>query len=99
MRRIATVALTVCTLAAAGAVPARATPGQAHQPVAFGKRLVVGGLADPAAFTVFPDGRILFGERLSGKIRIYDPSSGSTTPFTTRSMHSRHTAAAIRPTT
>ena len=34
---------------------------------------VATGLAFPAGFTFAPDGRIFYGERFSGKIRIYDP--------------------------
>ncbi len=38
----------------------------------------------PAAFTVTPDGgRILFGERFTGRIRRLDPATGTSTPFFT----------------
>jgi glucose/arabinose dehydrogenase len=62
---------------------ADAGPAAAASPNAVGARLVVGGLAYPAAFTFFPDGRILYGERYTGEIRIYDPASGSDTLFVT----------------
>src|SRR5262249_43983879 len=48
-----------------------------------GGGLVVGGLDWPAAFTSAPDGRIFYGERYTGTIRIYDPATGSNTPFFT----------------
>jgi len=41
------------------------------------------GLAFPAAFTLDPAGRIFYGERFTGEIRIYDPASGSDTLFFT----------------
>ena len=44
---------------------------------------VVGGLSFPAAFTFAPDGRIFYGERFTGEIRIYNPSNGSDTLFFT----------------
>lgn len=37
----------------------------------------------PAAFTLAPDGRIFYGERLTGEVRIFDPSSGTDTLFYT----------------
>ncbi len=81
MRRIATVGLLVISLAALGAVPSAAATRHADSPSAFSKQLVLGGLPFPAAFTFYPDGRILYGERYTGKIQIYDPSSGNTTLF------------------
>ena len=44
---------------------------------------VVTGLSFPAGFTFASDGRIFYGERFSGEIRIYDPSNGSDTHFFT----------------
>jgi glucose/arabinose dehydrogenase len=44
---------------------------------------VVTGLSFPAAFTFAPDGRIFYGERLTGEIRIYNPANGSDTLFFT----------------
>jgi glucose/arabinose dehydrogenase len=45
-------------------------------------KLVAGGLDGPAAFTFGPAGQIFYGERLTGEIRILDPSSsGSDTLF------------------
>jgi glucose/arabinose dehydrogenase len=40
---------------------------------------IVTGLEFPAAFTIRPDGKFFYGERLTGEIRIYDPVSGSDT--------------------
>ncbi len=44
---------------------------------------VVGGLNFPAAFTFGPGGTIWYGERLTGKIRIYDPGTKANTLFFT----------------
>ena len=52
-------------------------------PAAVGAVSVVTGLNYPAGFTFAPDGRIFYGERLTGEIRIYDPSNGSNTLFFT----------------
>jgi len=38
-------------------------------------------LDDAVSFTFAPDGGIFYGERLSGEIRRYDPSTGSDAPF------------------
>jgi glucose/arabinose dehydrogenase len=45
----------------------------------IGARVVKTGLAFPAAFTVAPDGRIFYGERFTGKIKIFNPATGKTT--------------------
>lgn len=37
---------------------------------------VATGLAWPAAFTFLPDGRIFYGERFTGEIRLRDPATG-----------------------
>ena len=50
---------------------------------AVGADPVATGLNYPAAFTFAPDGRIFYGERFTGQIRIYDPSNGSDTLFFT----------------
>jgi glucose/arabinose dehydrogenase len=52
-------------------------------PAAIGAVVVAGDLAFPAAFTFAPDGRIFYGERGTGEIRIFDPSSGTDTLFFT----------------
>ena len=44
---------------------------------------VATGLSFPAAFTFASDGRIFYGERFSGQIRVFDPSNGSDTLFFT----------------
>lgn len=46
-------------------------------PPAIGAQPVATGLEFPAAFTFAADGRIFYGERFTGEIREYDPSSGS----------------------
>ena len=43
----------------------------------------MGGLDFPAAFTVAPDGRIFYGERFTGEIRIFDPRTSSNSLFFT----------------
>ena len=69
MRRLLTVAL----LALAVAAPASA---------AIGERLVLQA-EWPAAFTFDPNGRIFYGDRFTGEIRIYDPSTQGDTHFFT----------------
>lgn len=44
---------------------------------------VAGGLAFPAAFTFAPDGRIFYGQRFTGQIRILDPATGQDSLFFT----------------
>lgn len=44
---------------------------------------VVTGLAFPAAFTFAPDGRIFYGERFTGEIRVYDPTTFTDSLFFT----------------
>jgi glucose/arabinose dehydrogenase len=61
----AVLVLALATLASVSAGPARAGGG-------IVSREVVGGLNGPAAFTFLPDGRIVYLERGSGEIRIYD---------------------------
>jgi glucose/arabinose dehydrogenase len=43
----------------------------------FKAQTVATGLNRPAAFTFAPDGRIYYGEKDTGEIRVIDPSSGS----------------------
>ena len=68
------VALVASLLAAMVVVPA----AQA----ALGAQLVVGA-SWPAAFAFDPDERIFYGERFTGRIRIFDPSNGNDTLFYT----------------
>jgi glucose/arabinose dehydrogenase len=44
---------------------------------------VVTGLEYPAGFTFDPSGRIFYGERLTGEVRIFDPATGQDTLFIT----------------
>jgi glucose/arabinose dehydrogenase len=75
------VAVSIVVSMVAGAVsPATAGPNAV---AAVGTQTVIGGLAYPAGFTFFPDGRILFGERFTGRIRIYNPTAGTTSTFFT----------------
>ncbi len=59
------------------AIGLAATPAQA----AVEAKLVVGGLDEPVAFTFGPDGRIWYGERESGRVRIVDPDTGDDVLF------------------
>lgn len=68
-------------LMAAATIPATGTAGvlDARAPVPRARsgiraRAVATGLGFPAAFTLAPDGRIFYGERFTGEIRIFDPS-------------------------
>jgi glucose/arabinose dehydrogenase len=75
MRRsslLVTLGLAVALLGPIGATPASA---------AIGADPVATGLSNAAAFTFAPDGRIFYGERLTGQIRIYDPDTDSDTLF------------------
>ncbi|MFN2589425.1 MAG: sorbosone dehydrogenase family protein [Actinomycetota bacterium] len=47
----------------------------------YGAQLVKGGLDFPAAFALTPAGKIVYAERFTGEIRVYDPSTGSDTLF------------------
>jgi glucose/arabinose dehydrogenase len=51
--------------------------------VTFQRQLVHGGMAFPAAFTFAPDGRIFYGERNSGQVRIFNPATSGDTLFFT----------------
>lgn len=44
---------------------------------------IVTGLNNPAAFTIAQNGQIFYGERLTGEIHVYDPSSNSDTHLAT----------------
>jgi len=59
-----------------GAIPAGARP---IHPNASGiiAQPVVTGLPFPAAFTFTPTGRIIYGQRFSGQIHLFDPADGS----------------------
>ena len=73
MRRVVAVAALATLLAVSAAGRAAAISAQ---PLGT-------GLNFPAGFTVAPDGRIFFGERLTGQIRILDPATGTHTLFFT----------------
>lgn len=70
----------VVALLAAGPLQPVAPPAEAFG-LGLRARRVAGDLAFPAAFTFTPDGRILYGERFTGAIRILDPTTGSVTEF------------------
>jgi glucose/arabinose dehydrogenase len=60
-------------VAAALVIGLLASPAHA----ATGATPVATGLSVPAAFTFLPDGRIFYGERFSGEIRLRDPARGT----------------------
>ena len=80
MKRSIAIAIAAAALGS-GSAPAGARPH--GTPAAIGAVPVATGLAWPAGFTFAPDGRIFYGERFTGEIRIYDPSTGSNTLFFT----------------
>ncbi|MGI9021785.1 MAG: PQQ-dependent sugar dehydrogenase [Acidimicrobiales bacterium] len=65
----------VVTLAVVVAGMITAAPAQA----ATTRAPVATGLASPAAFTFAPDGRIVYGERLTGQVRMLTPGAGTNT--------------------
>jgi glucose/arabinose dehydrogenase len=73
MRRFITVAAVATLLLASTTSRAAAISAQP----------VGSGLNFPAAFTLAPDGRIFFGERFTGQIRILVPATGTHTLFFT----------------
>jgi glucose/arabinose dehydrogenase len=73
-RRAAVVLSLAALLVLGWAPPARA---------AVSAQVVKSGLAFPAAFTIASDGRIFYGERFSGEIRIFDPATNQDTLFFT----------------
>ena len=70
----------VLSMVAGAITPAVAGP---RSTAGVGAQTGLGGLSYPDGFTFFPDGRILFGERFTGRIRIYDPTTHATTTFFT----------------
>jgi glucose/arabinose dehydrogenase len=74
--------------APAGASPVRSGPSSPAAPALVAKPILT-NLPDPAAFTFLPDGRLLYGERGTGNIMLYDLSTKQTTKvFTvTRVVH------------
>lgn len=52
-----------------------AVPAESAAAPSITARAVATGLAYPAAFTFDPGGRIFYGERYSGQIRIFDPDT------------------------
>ncbi len=65
--------LAICVVAVVSGIPA--SPAHA----ATGATTVAAGLDNPAAFTLAPDGRIFYGERLTGAVRIFNPANGTNT--------------------
>ena len=78
MRKVLVLAMSIAAAAAVVMVP----PAEGASPP-IKAQLVKGGLNFPGAFTVAPDGRIFFGERPSGKIKVLDPATGSVSLFYT----------------
>ncbi len=81
MKRIAVLAVMAAVLStatsgwvAAGASPER--PAHASAPTLEAVP-VKSGLANPAGFTFLPDGRIIYGERNTGRVMLLDPATGN----------------------
>ena len=74
---VALVAMTAPS-APAGASPDRPGGSSPSAPALVAKPIIT-SLPDPAAFTFLPDGRLLYGERASGNIMLYDLSTKQTT--------------------
>lgn len=71
-----TVALSTLT---SGSIAAGASPGSSPH-VAQAPLVAVpveAGLANPAGFTFLPDGRIVYGERNTGRVMLLDPETGA----------------------
>jgi glucose/arabinose dehydrogenase len=68
------------TVAAVFSLLMAATSGRAE---AISAQTIKSGLNFPAAFTFASDGRIFFGERFTGQIRVLDPATGIDTLFFT----------------
>jgi glucose/arabinose dehydrogenase len=85
MTRRLTVAAAVLVISLAGLHPSvadlrrPASARPAGHVDAIGAVPIATGLSFPAAFTVGNDGRIYYGERLTGELRIYNPANGSDT--------------------
>jgi glucose/arabinose dehydrogenase len=82
MKRIAALAVmaAVLTTATSGlAVAGAATPQVSVTPSAPILKAVAvkSGLQNPAGFTFLPDGRVLYGERNSGRVMLLDPTNGN----------------------
>src|SRR4051812_12163021 len=60
-----------------------AVPAGAATPSHVALEPVASDLGFPAAFTFFPDGRILYAERLTGQLRVVDPATSSDTLYAT----------------
>lgn len=78
MKRLAVLAVMVAALSTTGWVPAGATlEGAANlsAPAALKAVAVKGGLANPAGFTFLPKGRIVYGERNTGRVMLLNPKN------------------------
>jgi glucose/arabinose dehydrogenase len=82
-RRILGIGATLAMLIGLGPLASAGATTAPHRVAAIGTTPVVTGINNPAAFTFAPDGRIFYGERLTGQIRIYNPATHSNTLFFT----------------
>ena len=80
MKRIAVVAVMTAALmtATSGWVAAGAgvEPSGRSTPATLKAVPVKSGLANPAGFTFLPDGRVIYGERNTGRVMLLDPTNG-----------------------
>jgi glucose/arabinose dehydrogenase len=87
VKRISVVASLAAVLmtAVSGWAAAEATPDWSvgHAPATLKADPVKTGLANPAGFTFLPDGRILYGERSTGRVMLLNPENGNLSVFYT----------------
>ena len=70
--------LAVAATAVAAGIAGGGLDARVH---AIGAQPVATGLEFPAAFTFAPDGRIFYGERLTGEIRVFNPATKQNSLF------------------
>jgi glucose/arabinose dehydrogenase len=75
--------MTLSAASRAAGAPSAFAPRSARSVQSVHATKIVGGLDFPTGFTFAADGRIFYGERFTGEIRIYDPVSHSNTHFDT----------------
>jgi glucose/arabinose dehydrogenase len=78
MKRLVALAVTAVALTTVTSGLVSADAGSAPSAPATLKAVPVkSGLANPAGFTFLPDGRIVYGERGTGRVMLLDPASGN----------------------
>jgi glucose/arabinose dehydrogenase len=80
-RAVLAVAWLILLVSPATAFQSVAFSPRSNAPRAISAEVVASGLKYPVGFTFSPDGRIVYGERFTGEIHIYDPATGNDTLF------------------